>query len=418
MRVTALTPSSPLPPAPAAARRPAHRRPGGRGGACVSRPSQGSMLRRQGRRISASRVAPKATSRAARASIWLGGEPHELALPPDRLCRHARRQRREARRNRAACAVPIQRTMACGSRLELLEHAFAAAASRRCARRAPTARGAGPRSRARRRCPRPTPESPSRRRDDARPPMHGPADAAGADDDDAAVLAAMGADAGGMRVGGDQRAAERMRQAARAAARSVGSLAPASARQATMRDRSARESPACARHSPVASSTLAKLSSSPNRMLAGPARPSPSGAPAAVGKPRAASGAAAVNPEKKYCSSKRALRFAAVSTRQDSTPREPKTGSRCVDSDVSQCRTPWTPNAPARAIPASTLGSGRHPRRDDRGPVRRGGRRARRAARHRARRARHGGAASATAAGWSMPAPAPPGGSRCRTAPS
>ena len=62
---------------------------------------------------------------------------------------------------------------------------------------------------------------------------HRPADRAGAGNDDAAVAVTVGAEASGMRVGGDDRFAERVRIAPVRPPNRLGSLAPANARQAT-----------------------------------------------------------------------------------------------------------------------------------------------------------------------------------------
>ena len=63
--------------------------------------------------------------------------------------------------------------------------------------------------------------------------------------------------------------------------------------------RLSKPSLASARHCPVASSTACMLSSTPKRILAGPAVPSPRTVPAAVAQAGTAPRAAAVDPEKK-----------------------------------------------------------------------------------------------------------------------
>ena len=83
-----------------------------------------------------------------------------------------------------------------------------------------------------------------------------------------------------------------------AKARSSGSVAPASARHAVIRGRSSVERPAWRRHSRAAWRIEARLFSSPRRMLAGPAKPSPEPGPRRGAEARAAFCSAAIDAEK------------------------------------------------------------------------------------------------------------------------
>ena len=155
---------------------------------------------------SASRLAPCAARRAASASIWRRGPLHQRRAAASERAASSTTSGASAAKSRG-CAEPIQRTMACGFDPNALEDApeqrgpFGASVVRleRPAHGLAAEPGAAALVRDR--------EAPAA---DAVVPAaeDRPADAAGADDDDAAVPAAMGADAGRMRVGGDQHAPE------------------------------------------------------------------------------------------------------------------------------------------------------------------------------------------------------------------
>ena len=186
-----------------------------------------------------------------------------------RMLDHERRKRAEVARRRLRGPVHDGVRIA----LELLEHGAQQRGPCDAAVMRPQARGARPRGRARRRCPRRRPASPSRRRDaagrasTAQPMLPVPTTMT------PPSRAAMRADAGRMRVRGQDGPAERMLCCARRS--ELGRLARARQRQAGgdarqivgRRAAPAQAVPAWRR------STAAKACSRPSRILAGPPAP-------------------------------------------------------------------------------------------------------------------------------------------------
>ena len=261
----------------------------------VSGETHGRM-RRASPPTSASRSTPKATSAHGQGIDVRCGLPASARSRPHRRVPHARPPAARERPKSRGDALAVQRTMACGSRLKLFEDGCQQ--DGRC-----YSSVMGPQHAPQRFLAEPCAaafighnQAPAADTILAARELS-PSNGAGAGHHHAAIAAAVRSDTSGLRIGRNHGAGERMLQPL--GGRQVGRLAGACERQAGGDPPQVSGGrPACFRHSRVACRTAAKLASSPNRILAGPATASPSATPVGEHNRAAASGSAAINPEK------------------------------------------------------------------------------------------------------------------------